>query len=120
MNDLERTAVPAGFPVYFRIAGLKDDAAAIRQMLAHGSKGGENGPLVEQYLKGMTGHDDQIEALFGSKILGVTLDPFDPVAMRLALGDIEHRCRGVGAGHVMTACCVGIADQPGAAAKIED
>lgn len=114
------TRLPTRRPVDGRIAGLEHNLAARCQMVPHRRDRARHRRLIEQGLKRIAGHDDQIEPCRTAKLLGSRLHPVNACAIGLAARQIQHRCRRVDARHGMTAARIGIAQQSRAAAQIEN
>lgn len=68
----------------------------------------------------MPGHDDQVKALIGADGFGGALDPCDLVTVWFTSGDVEHGDCGINSDNAMTKSGKGVADETGAATKIEN
>lgn len=76
--------------------------------------------IIEQALKRMTGHADQIEIVLGPEILQRRTMPVDIVPAFPSHGDIKHRLRRIDADDIMTFPAESHRKHPGPASGIED
>lgn len=112
--------VPHGEPINGRIAAFEHEASGWGEMGANSSEGGGNVAVFEQHLKGVAGHDDQVEAFVRTKILRGGGHPIDISAKRLLPRDLKHCVRGISTRDVMTQRGISVADKSRPAAEVQN
>ncbi len=103
-----------------RVPGLERDPAPRGQLPGQGPQRRPDVVVGQQQLEHVPGHDDQVETGPGGQARGVGLDPAHPVTAGTGPGDIQHRRRRVGTGHLVPAGGELAGEAPRAAAHVQD